>query len=90
MTSNTNLSVRICGIAVACLKVRREIRDGQYTGRNELVFEDPILGFMPLDNSFSIELKRLNIPLEDRAWERTDVEGLYAALIDAGLFSPHR
>jgi hypothetical protein len=48
MISNTNLSVRICGIVVACIKVRRELRNGEYTGRNEILFEDPILGFMPL------------------------------------------
>jgi hypothetical protein len=84
MISNTNLSVRICGIAVARLKVRREHRDGEYTGRNEIVFEDPILGFMPMDDSLTIELKRLNVPFEKRVWEPTDVQGLYAALIEAG------
>ena len=49
MISNTNLSVRICGIVVACIKVRRvSFGNGEYTGRNEILFEDPILGFMPL------------------------------------------
>jgi hypothetical protein len=39
---------------------------------------------MPLDDSLIIELKRLNVPFEERVWEPTDVEGLYAALVDAG------
>ena len=55
--SGTNLSVRMCGIVVACLKVRRELRDGEYARRNEIVFEDPILGFLPLDDSFTVEMK---------------------------------
>jgi hypothetical protein len=47
----------MCGIVVACLKVRRELRDGEYARRNEIVFEDPILGFLPLDDSFTVEMK---------------------------------
>jgi hypothetical protein len=84
MISNTNLSVRVCGIVVARLKMRREIQDGEYTGRNQMVFADPILGFMPLDDSLTIELKRLNVPFEERVWEPTDLRGLIARLHAAG------
>jgi hypothetical protein len=88
MISNTNLSVRVCGIVVARLKVRREVQDGEYTGQNEIVFEDPVLGFMPLDDSLTIELKRLNVPVKDRVWEPTDTAGLYAFLVEAGAVPP--
>jgi hypothetical protein len=88
MIANTNLSVRVCGVVVARLKVRREVQDGEYTGWNEIAFEDPVLGFMPLDDSLTIELKRLDVPFEDRVWELTDTVGLYALLVEAGAVPP--
>ena len=84
MISNTNLSVRVCGVVVASLKIRQQIRDGRLTGQREVVFRDPILGSFCLDDSFVIELRDLNAPWEERRWCQTDVGGLLAALGETG------
>ena len=81
MISNTSLSVRVCGLALGCA---REIQDGEYTGRNQIVLADPTIGWMPLDDSLTIELRRLNVPFEERVWEPTDLRGLIAKLHAAG------
>ncbi len=77
-------AVRVCGVEVSNVTVRVVIGSGQCPVRYELVFEDPALGVLPLDDTLTIELWRLRGPLARQKWQRTDVRGLYAELILSG------
>jgi len=69
--------------ATRCL-VSVVIGSGQRPVRYELVFEDPILGVLPLDDTLTIEIWRMRGPLSRQKWQMTDVRGLYAELILSG------
>jgi len=75
-------AVRICGVEVANVIVRLVVGSGG--ARPEIVFEDPILGVLPLDDTLTIEIWRLKGPLSRQRWQTTDVRGLYAELILSG------
>ncbi len=77
-------AVRVCGVEVSNVTVRLVIGSGQRPVRYELVFEDPILGVLPLDDTFTIEIWRMRGPLSRQKWQTTDVRGLYAELILSG------
>jgi hypothetical protein len=76
-------AVRICGVEVANVTVRLVVGSGG--ARHEIVFEDPILGVLPLDDTLTIEIWRLKGPLSRQRWQTTDVRGLYAELILSGV-----
>ena len=78
-------AVRICGIEVSSLTVRLVIRTGGRAPCHEIVFEDPILGLLPLDDTLPIEIWRMRGPLSRQKWHTTDVRGLYAELILSGV-----
>lgn len=46
-------AVRVCGVEVSNVTVRLVIGSGQCTVRYELVFEDSILGVLPLDDTLT-------------------------------------
>lgn len=75
-------AVRVCGVEVVNVTVRLVV--GSSGARHEIVFEDPILGILPLDDTLTIEIWRLKGPLARQKWQRTDVRGLYAELILSG------
>ena len=77
-------AVRVCGIEVSNVTVRLVIGSGHCAVRYELVFEDPILGVLPLDDTLTIEIWKLKGPLSRQKWQTTDVRGLYAELILGG------
>jgi len=77
-------AVRVCGIEVSKVTVRVVIGSGQCPVRHEIVFEDPILGVLPLDDTLIIEIWRLKGPLSRQKWQATNVRGLYAELILSG------
>jgi hypothetical protein len=77
-------AVRICGVEVSNVTVRIVISSGQCPIRHEIVFEDPILGVLPLDDTLAIEIWRMRGPLSRQKWQATDVRGLYAELILSG------
>jgi hypothetical protein len=77
-------AVRICGIEVSNLTVRLVIRSGGRAPCHEIVFEDPMLGLLPLDDTLPIEIWRMRGPLSRQRWETTDVRKLYAELILGG------
>jgi hypothetical protein len=49
-----------------------------------LVFEDPILGVLPMDDTLTIGIWRMRGPFSRQKWQTTDVRGLYAELILSG------
>ena len=77
-------AVRICGIEVSNLTIRLVIRSGGRAPCHEIVFEDPLLGLLPLDDTLPIEIWRMRGPLSRQRWETTDVRKLYAELILGG------
>jgi len=77
-------AVRVCGIEASNLAVRLVIRTGGRTPCHEIVFEDPILGVLPLDDTLTIEIWRLKGPVGRQKWQVTDVRGLYTELISSG------
>jgi hypothetical protein len=77
-------AVRVCGIEVSNVAVRLVIGPGEYPVRREIVFEDVLLGILPLDDTLIIEIWRMRGPLSRQKWQTTDVRGLYAALILSG------
>jgi hypothetical protein len=77
-------AVRICGVEVSSVTVRLVIGSGKRPVRYELVFDDPILGVLPLDDTLSIEIWRMRGSLSRQKWQTTDVRGLYAELILSG------
>jgi hypothetical protein len=78
-------AIRICGVEVSNVTVRLVIGSGQGPVRYELVFEDPTLGVLPLDDTLTIEIWRMKGPLSRQRWQTTDVRGLYADLIRSGV-----
>ncbi len=74
-------AVRICGIEVS-VTVRLVVGSGG--ARHEIIFDDPILGVLPLDDTLPIELWTFKGQLARQKWKATDVRGLYAELILSG------
>jgi hypothetical protein len=74
-------AVRICGVEVTNVATRLVIGSGPCAVRQELVFEDPTLGLLRLDDALVIEIWRFKGPLARQKWQTTDVRGLYAELI---------
>jgi hypothetical protein len=77
-------AVRIYGVEVSNVTVRVVIGSGRCPVRHELVFEDSMLGVLPLDDTLVIEIWRMRGPLSRQKWQTTDVRGLYAELILSG------
>ena len=76
------LAVRVCGIEVSNVTTRLVVGSGG--ARHEIVFEDPMIGLLPLDDTLTIEIWRFKGQLARQKWQPTDVRGLYAELILIG------
>ena len=76
------LAVRVCGVEVSSVTTRLVVGSGG--ARHEIVFEDPMIGLLPLDDTLTIELWRFKGPVARQKWQPTDVRGLYAELILIG------
>lgn len=85
MIASASLSLRINGMPVENMKVRRELANGMYTGKHELVIHDSLLGDFQLDNGFDIEFKDLTLPEADRKWTRITAEELFTRLQESGV-----
>jgi len=77
-------AVRVCGVEVSNVTVRVVIGSGQCPVKHELVFEDRLLGTMPLDDTLPIEIWRMKGPLSRQKWQTMNVLALYAELILGG------
>jgi hypothetical protein len=74
-------AVRVCGVEVSNVTTRLVIGSGPSPVRQELIFEDPMVGVLRLDDTLVIEIWRFKGPLARQKWQRTDLRGLYAELI---------
>jgi hypothetical protein len=79
--------VRVCGVEVSNVDVRLVIGCGESPVRYELVFQDPILGTLPLDDTLPIELWKFKGPIGRQRWEPTDVRRLYSEMILSGTIA---
>ena len=77
-------AVRVCGVEITNVTTRTVIGSGPSPVRQELIFEDPMVGVLRLDDTLVIEIWRFKGPLSRQKWQRTDVRGLYAELILSG------
>ena len=77
-------AVRICGIEVSNVTTRTVNGSGPNPVRQELIFEDPMLGVLRLDDTLVIEIWRFKGPVARQKWQTTNIRGLYAELILSG------
>lgn len=77
-----NLQVKVNGILIAKLSVRRQIVEGYPDGPLELVITDPLLGKFAIDDNFIIEAK-----LGKKHWQKVTVKNLFAILTTIGVIS---
>src|ERR1035441_6604545 len=77
------LAVRVCGIEISNVTTRLVVGSGG--ARHEIVFDDPILGLLPLDDTLTIEIWRFKGQLARQKWQPTDVRALYAELVLNGM-----
>jgi hypothetical protein len=78
------LAIRVCGIEVSSVTTRLVIRSDGRAPCHEIVFEDPIIGLLPLDDTLPIEIWRFKGPVARQKWQTTDVRRLYSELILCG------
>ncbi len=71
------LYLRVNGIAIENLKIRRKMRSGAFLDEHELVIEDPIIGKFAIDDSFNLEART------DRRkkWNPTTVKNFLAMVL---------
>lgn len=76
----SQLYLRVNGIDIANLKIRRRMTSGVPIGERELVIEDPMLGKFAIDDSFVIEIST------DRRskWKSVSV-GNFLAMLDSSI-----
>jgi hypothetical protein len=68
-----SLYLRVNGIEIDSLKIRRKMISGAPIGERELVIEDPILGKFAIDDSFIIEAR----PDRRRKWRTSSIADLF-------------
>lgn len=70
------LYLRVNGIQIENVKIRRKMVAGAPVGDREIVIEDPVLGNFAIDDTFILEVTR------DRRkkWEITSVQNFLAML----------
>ena len=66
------------------MATRLVIGSGPCAVRQELIFEDPMVGVLRLDDTLVIEIWRFKGPLSRQKWQTTDVRSLYAELVLSG------
>ena len=77
-------AVRICGVEVTNVVTRLVIGCGPSPVRQELIFEDPLLGVLRVDDALVLEIWRFKGPLSRQKWQRLNVRELYAELVLSG------
>lgn len=77
---STNLQVRVNGISIEKLTLRRQMREGYPDGPWEVVVTDPVLGQFAVDDSFEIELKMIKKP-----WRKIFAAELLTTLNEIGV-----
>jgi hypothetical protein len=81
MKSPLTIKVKITGLSVLKVNLRRKLEKGVLTNVWELVFTLPGLGTMSLEDDFHIELYDTSLPKEERKWVDTTVGELKKDLL---------
>lgn len=97
--AGANLYIRVNGINITHLKVRREMVDGKPVGKRQIVVTDPVFGSFAIDDNeelqpgmsrFILELKDISIPpeqrrdMESRGWRTVNIDELLSVLEGIG------
>ena len=80
------IRVKITGLAVLKVNLRRKVESGSLTNKWELVFTMPGLGTMALEDDFNVEIYDTTAPAADRKWVEMSVGDLKKALL-AGKYA---
>jgi hypothetical protein len=81
MKSPLSIKVKITGLLVLKVNLRRKIEKGTLTNVWELVFTLPGLGTMPLEDDFVVEVYDTALPKGERQWVETSVGDLKQDLL---------
>jgi len=81
MKSPLTIKVKITGLQVLKVNLRRKIEKGVLTNQWELVFTLPGLGTMSLEDDFNVEVYDTGLPKEERKWFETTVGELKKDLL---------
>jgi hypothetical protein len=77
----STVKIKITGLLVPRVNLRRKIEKGNLTNVWELVFTLPGLGTIPLDDSFMVEIYDMTLPKAERKWVEVSVNDLKKALL---------
>jgi len=69
----SQLYLRVNGIEIDTLRIRRKMVSGAPIGERELVIEDPVLGKFSIDDGFILEARSDR----RRKWEPTSISELF-------------
>jgi len=84
-----SIKVKITGLLIPKVNLRRKIESGSLTNLWELVFYVAGLGTVPLDDDFSLEIYDTTLPKAERKWVEMSVGDLKKALL-AGKYVKKR
>lgn len=82
MKSPLSIKVKITGLPVDKINLRRKIENGNLTNLWELVAELPGLGTIPLDDDVQLEIYDSEPPKVERVWVWMSVGALKRDLLD--------
>lgn len=101
MAVGPNLNIRVNGITISHLKLRRQLVNGAPVGKLEVVIQDPVLGMFAIDDNedvpagaprFVIEIQDTSIPaaerckLKSKGWKIISVTDLLSTLESIGAY----
>jgi hypothetical protein len=81
MKSPLTIKIKITGLEVLKVNLRRKIKKGTLTNVWELVFTLPGLGTMSLEDDFLISICDITVPKAERKWVETTVGDLKKDLL---------
>lgn len=81
------LEIKVNGVETTGLRLQRLIVDGYPTNAWEVLVEDPVIGYFPLDEKpdFIIEIKDPLTPVKKRTWKKVTLPELIAWLQNLGV-----
>lgn len=98
---DNNYRIRVNGLAIAHIDIRHALVDGVPCGELQIAIEDPVLGWMTIDDNqglaagqslFVLEVRDSSLApevcryLPNKGWERKTVAQLLGLLESTGVF----
>ncbi len=77
---SSHLQIRVNGLVIQKMTLRRQMRSGYPDGPWEIVVTDPVIGQFAIDDSFEIELKQCRQP-----WRKVFTAEVLTTLNEIGV-----